>query len=403
MKYLLIISCVCIVGALKAQSNIKVGQEAPDIHITDWIVNKPQDTLLKNKFIVLEFWASWCSPCIKAVPHMNALQDSFDREDLYFISITDESPKTTMPVLRRIPFSSVVVSDQSQKTHIEFGDGKKGLKAIPMTVLIDNRNIIQWIGRPRLLTQDMLEKFLAGNLEGSNTLDEKSGLEIVEGEVVVKGDMNEKPSHYKTYYQVLDDTNLLYYFDFKHSPNDSQIQQANRSGGTIQFTGYQLIEIITSLSHWTDEQVIIPDGLKDDRYSLLYKNAGSEENASIIATILNALELKQDTISEKTIVYQVSTGDSLSLDPTTQEHFSTRSNSGDNLILKNIAVADMVKVINDFSPVLIEMEDSVNGNYDFVIKINSLSNILKSLEDYGFRLEKVEKEIDKLNLDYRKN
>lgn len=59
--------------------------------ITDWIKNIPEDKNLNNKYIVLEFWATWCEPSIAAVPHLNQLQDEFKQNDLYFNSITDES------------------------------------------------------------------------------------------------------------------------------------------------------------------------------------------------------------------------------------------------------------------------------------------------------------------------
>jgi thiol-disulfide isomerase/thioredoxin len=56
------------------QSNLRVGDPAPPITITEWLANTPEDTTLRDKFIVLEFWATWCKPCLEAVPHLNELR-----------------------------------------------------------------------------------------------------------------------------------------------------------------------------------------------------------------------------------------------------------------------------------------------------------------------------------------
>ncbi len=135
-----------------SQSNITVGEKAPAIHITDWMANTPADKDLSDKFVVLEFWATWCGPCIKAVPHMNELQKKFDSADLIFLSITDENAEKVNRTLKRVDFQSAVVSDQTRQTHNAFGDGEEGLASLPMTVLIDNDGIVRWVGLPDQLT-----------------------------------------------------------------------------------------------------------------------------------------------------------------------------------------------------------------------------------------------------------
>lgn len=56
-----------------------IGQAAPELGIEKFLqAPEGEKTLsaLKGKVIVLEFWATWCGPCVAAIPHLNQLHDS---------------------------------------------------------------------------------------------------------------------------------------------------------------------------------------------------------------------------------------------------------------------------------------------------------------------------------------
>ncbi|MFI5363075.1 MAG: TlpA family protein disulfide reductase [Elusimicrobiota bacterium] len=68
--------------------------KAPDFKIAR-VLNAPVSELkglagLKGKVVYLEFWATWCAPCVAGIPHMNRLVDAFKGEPVVFLSVTDE-------------------------------------------------------------------------------------------------------------------------------------------------------------------------------------------------------------------------------------------------------------------------------------------------------------------------
>lgn len=71
----------------------------------------PEDTSLHQKYIVLEFWATWCKPCLDAVPHLNGLQAQLNRSDVQFLSMTDEPSEVARQVFDKVDFQSTVVTD----------------------------------------------------------------------------------------------------------------------------------------------------------------------------------------------------------------------------------------------------------------------------------------------------
>src|SRR5262245_37427861 len=84
-----------------------VGAEPPPLQL-EKVLQAPAGAraswdALQGKVVVLEFWATWCGPCITAIPHLNELADAFKDKPVQFIAITDEDEKVVAPFLKRKP------------------------------------------------------------------------------------------------------------------------------------------------------------------------------------------------------------------------------------------------------------------------------------------------------------
>ena len=100
-----------------AQDLLVLGEPAPPVTVTHYLANAPADTARAGQRpLVLEFWATWCGPCIAAVPHLNDLHDAYAERGVDFLSLTYESPAAVRRLLRRVSFATPVATDTTSAT-----------------------------------------------------------------------------------------------------------------------------------------------------------------------------------------------------------------------------------------------------------------------------------------------
>jgi thiol-disulfide isomerase/thioredoxin len=118
---------------------------------------------LRGKPVVIEFWATWCGPCIAEIPHLNELASRF--KEVQFISITDEAASVVEAFLAKRPISGLVGLDRARSTF-----GAYGVDAIPQTMLVDKEGVLRGVVSPRQVTEAVLADLIAGRPLGVQRL-----------------------------------------------------------------------------------------------------------------------------------------------------------------------------------------------------------------------------------------
>ena len=140
-----------------------VGQKAPDFSVQN-ILNGKHLSLkhYKGQVVYLDFWASWCKPCLKSFPFMEQLKQKYSNRGLVVIAVgLDENPKDLMAFLERADPTSFVVAHNGK------GDiaSRYDVQVMPSSYLIgrDGKIKLRHLGfdtRDQEKLQQIIEKSL---------------------------------------------------------------------------------------------------------------------------------------------------------------------------------------------------------------------------------------------------
>ena len=159
---------------------LKVGDAAPKIEVVKWVKGTPVDKLDPNKIYVVEFWATWCGPCIRNIPHLTELQKEY-KGKVQFIGVSIwEDQDSEAPQEKGTKFLTTVedfVKDMGDKMDytVAFGGDRgtmsetwmkpAGLRGIPAAFIVKDGKIA-WIGHPARMDED-LAAVVAGTYDPS--------------------------------------------------------------------------------------------------------------------------------------------------------------------------------------------------------------------------------------------
>lgn len=171
-RSLLVTAIVAVLLSCPAvQAKLEVGDPAPPLTITHWVKGEPQTLSKSGKIYVLDFWATWCVPCLQDIPKLTKMQKEYADQGVVVIGVT--GPGMNRQTLQQV---ERFVRDQGDKMGYAIGWDKNGAMdrnyaqalgamGIPYIVIVDRQGKIAWHGYSSPDVERVVEEMVAGDFD----------------------------------------------------------------------------------------------------------------------------------------------------------------------------------------------------------------------------------------------
>jgi thiol-disulfide isomerase/thioredoxin len=155
---------------------LNIGDPAPPLQVRHWLKGEPFQKFEKGQVYVVEFWATWCSPCIAMMPDLSALARKY-KKDCTILAIDTHEGKNTSPdriqafvdsMGNRMNYSVATEDSNAMETTWMRASGSEG---IPKSFVVDREGRLAWIGHPMDLPE-VLAKVMSNSWDIKESLSE---------------------------------------------------------------------------------------------------------------------------------------------------------------------------------------------------------------------------------------
>lgn len=249
------------------EAGVKIGETCPDVVLSSIInfkTNHARISDFKGKLLILDFWATWCAPCVSMIPFTDSLQTQFE-EKIQILPVTDQDASTTTAFLNNIKhYKNILMPSVTNDTelralfpHVE----------IPHYVWLDENSKVIAITGAEQLTVDVIKDFLNKKTEilpikedEYKTIEEHAPMFVIGNEII---------SGNTTHFEKIDNSDLLYHsvitkyiggFGCEQATDSGRITCKNTSIGNLYrmaVSHYNLLSLGSNSTIWEVNNEIV--------------------------------------------------------------------------------------------------------------------------------------------------
>jgi thiol-disulfide isomerase/thioredoxin len=364
-------SLIALLAALLGTSSLwahpKTGSPAPPLNSMSLLQVPPGARVdwasLKGKVVVLEFWATWCSPCVASLPHLNQLVESLDPAKFQFISIDDEDLKVVQTFLTKKKMSGWVGVDASGKVFALYGVNSR-----PTTIIVD--------GNGKIVAVTEIDSVSAASLqavaEGKNVAF-KPASEFI----VTSGESTPDEA-----------TQPLFAVSLSKAASNAKFSQVNHPPTGTDFLGVDADSLMTSVFDVFENRYVLKGALPDGRYNLRMNSVDVPQTVITSVSqqaVLAALHcrIQSKTLTKPAYILRATDTSKTLLSPSASTHAMKRGYWHGTFILMNGTIDDLAYVLATGLETPVINETGIDGTYDARFKVagedvDSLNTVLKA-------------------------
>jgi len=148
-----------------SEATLVPGDRAPSLAVSEWVKGEPVGAFEPGTVYVIDFWATWCAPCLAIMPRLSELADRHGGR-VVVVGLATVDRASTPTAIRR----TVRRMDERMRFRVAIDDGTRTSEAyrraaretaLPRTFIVDGSGRLAWIGHP-MHAEPVVEAVLAG-------------------------------------------------------------------------------------------------------------------------------------------------------------------------------------------------------------------------------------------------
>jgi len=156
--------------ASEGEISLKVGSAAPALEVSRWVKGDGPYKLEPGNVYVVEFWATWCGPCVDSIPHVTEMARTYkDKVTFVGVSVWEQGAGKELEdkvdsFVRDMgdKMDYFVARDTETNAMASNWLSAAGKDGIPCAFIVDGNGKIAWIGHPMASMEKEIDSVLAG-------------------------------------------------------------------------------------------------------------------------------------------------------------------------------------------------------------------------------------------------
>ena len=155
---------------------LKLGDPAPKLTNGKWVQGDAVTSFEPGKAYLLDFWATWCGPCVESIPHVNEISLKYKGSNLVVIGQVcwednGGADEEVAPFVKKMGDKMtyrVALDDTTGSAKGKMAENwmqAAGQDGIPTAFLVDTKGRLAWMGHPMELKDSVIDQVLAGTFD----------------------------------------------------------------------------------------------------------------------------------------------------------------------------------------------------------------------------------------------
>lgn len=147
------------------------GEPVPVLKDVTWLQGEAVTAWQPGHVYILDFWATWCGPCKKAIPHMDQISDTRGAQNVHVIGVAIWPRPNMVPTPDFVrekgdAMSYRICEDVDGRTAAAFME-PTGSNGIPTCMVVGKTGQLEWVGHPMAGMDEVLDQVLAGTWDSA--------------------------------------------------------------------------------------------------------------------------------------------------------------------------------------------------------------------------------------------